>query len=373
MRKTKVRRIDADGQVGIWEVLVPEGQMVDGEIRDVNVEIAGASIIAPAPGTVVAGLGVANDQGIIVASDSATVPMRRRAPPPRRKAKKGPGRGRKKLALTEGTGVSASVDDLAGMNKNTGGLSSHDDDLTAPTAMEDVQEGEDEDEEEEGDEDEDNGDEGEDGEDGEEGEEDDDEGEDDDDREEGEITPSPEPEPRRSEAFRPQPGSLPAANMPPSSTFSSHQETTSSILADPESALEATIHASTTDARSQADNDTTQPAVKSFPDEIPVTEETPLLTDSMTKPEEIKKDDTDMDVLGDLEKHLEMGNKTGQLEAVRQEVAEMGAHPLVTNPSQVQDDDMDMLEDLENHLETESRGQNNPVSQTNEPTASFDA
>jgi len=294
--------------------------------------------------------------------------MRRRAPPPRRKAKKGPGRGRKKLALTEGTGVSASVDDLARMNKNNGGLPPRDDDLAAPTAMEDVQEGEDEDEEEEGDEDEDNGDEGEDGEDGEDGEEDDDEGEDDDDREEGEITPSPEPEPRRSEAFRPQPGSLPAA-VPPSSTFSSHQETTLAIPGDSESALETIVHASSPDAKPQADNDSTQPAVE----ELPVKEETPLLVNSMTKSEDVKHDEPDMDVLGDLEKHLEMGNKTGHSEAVRHEVAEIGAHPPVTNPSQVQDDDMDMLEDLENHLENESRGQNNPVGQTNEPTASFDA
>ncbi|KAL8710216.1 MAG: hypothetical protein Q9220_005147 [cf. Caloplaca sp. 1 TL-2023] len=92
MRKTKIKKFDNDGNASVLEVLVPEGQTVDGEVVEEEANITQA----PAPGTIVEGLGVANAEGIIVAGDQVLpTPPRRRPPPPKRKAK-GPGRGRKK-------------------------------------------------------------------------------------------------------------------------------------------------------------------------------------------------------------------------------------------------------------------------------------
>lgn len=92
MRKTKVRKTDTDGNTAVWDVLVPEGQTVEGEI------LQGESFstqAAPAPGTIVEGVGVVNAEGLVIAGDQMSTPARRRPPPPKRKAK-GPGRGRRK-------------------------------------------------------------------------------------------------------------------------------------------------------------------------------------------------------------------------------------------------------------------------------------
>ena len=91
MRKTKVRKIDADGNSSVWDVLVPEGQTVEGEIFEGET----TSTQAPAPGTIVEGVGVVNAEGVVIAGDQMSTPVRRRPPPPKRKPK-GPGRGRKK-------------------------------------------------------------------------------------------------------------------------------------------------------------------------------------------------------------------------------------------------------------------------------------
>ncbi|KAL9045307.1 MAG: hypothetical protein Q9214_001630 [Letrouitia sp. 1 TL-2023] len=96
MRKTKVRKLDLEGNAAVLEVLVPEGQKVDGEVFEEETKLTEA----PAPGTVVEGVGVANAEGIVVAGDTVVPPLpppppRRRPPPPKRRPK-GPGRGRKK-------------------------------------------------------------------------------------------------------------------------------------------------------------------------------------------------------------------------------------------------------------------------------------
>ncbi|KAL8839582.1 MAG: hypothetical protein Q9170_001686 [Blastenia crenularia] len=92
MRKTKVRKLDGDGNATVLDVLVPEGQTVEGEVVEEEANVTQA----PAPGTVVEGVGVANAEGVIIAGDQMLpTPPRRRPPPPKRKAK-GPGRGRKK-------------------------------------------------------------------------------------------------------------------------------------------------------------------------------------------------------------------------------------------------------------------------------------
>ena len=99
MRKTKVRKVDNEGKVHVWEVLVPEGATVDGEVQKEET-IAEAAPAAAAPGTVVAGVGVVNANGVVVANDLVQqTPPRRRPPPPKRKSKKGPGRGKKKVAF----------------------------------------------------------------------------------------------------------------------------------------------------------------------------------------------------------------------------------------------------------------------------------
>ena len=177
MRKTKIRKVDMEGHSYIWEVLVPEGQAVDGEI--VEEEISPTQ--APAPGTVVEGLGVVNAEGLVIAGDQAMPAANRRRPPPPKRKAKGPGRGRKKkvafMSGTEGTatanGISAVLD---GSNAGVDGAKSakmEHEVRDGDTEMGDenvLQEGEEGSEE---------GSEGEEGEDG--------------DREEGELSPSPTP------------------------------------------------------------------------------------------------------------------------------------------------------------------------------------
>ena len=93
MRKTKIRKTDSEGNSQVFEVLVPEGQTIPGEI--VEDELISPTQ-APAPGTVVEGVGVANAEGVVVAGDPITAPPQRKRPPPPKRRFKGPGRGRKK-------------------------------------------------------------------------------------------------------------------------------------------------------------------------------------------------------------------------------------------------------------------------------------
>ena len=174
MRKTKVKKTDADGNTCIWEALVPEGQMVDGEV----VEQESAPAQALAPGTVVEGVGVANAEGVVIAGDHVLpTPPRRRPPPPKRKPK-GPGRGRKKkvgfvaIGGKESLPSSSSSGAVAAAAKGTDGLDGSLRYSNGDVEMKDDStmlggDGSEEDEE------------GEDGDDG--------------DREEGELSPSPSP------------------------------------------------------------------------------------------------------------------------------------------------------------------------------------
>ena len=117
MRKTTVKKIDAEGNPHFVEVLVPEGIPVEGEISEngtVPTEVV-------APGTVIEGWGVANAEGVIIASEVVPTPTRRRPPPPKRKPK-GPGRGRKKKQIVavgaDGAGIAIDVSNT----KTDGGL-----------------------------------------------------------------------------------------------------------------------------------------------------------------------------------------------------------------------------------------------------------
>jgi hypothetical protein len=99
MRKTKFKKVDpATGNVSIYEVWVPEGHFLEGEITetiDTEVEDGGGTLTAEAlvPGTAVKGIGVVDSEGVVVAA----LP-KKRPPPPKRKAK-GVGKGRKKKVM----------------------------------------------------------------------------------------------------------------------------------------------------------------------------------------------------------------------------------------------------------------------------------
>ncbi|TKA70627.1 hypothetical protein B0A49_05847, partial [Cryomyces minteri] len=101
-RKTKVRQTDEVGNVTVWEVIVPEGQTVEGEIIEEAAVVEVPPVAAAAPGTVIEGVGVVNSDGVVVASDLLQPALqRRRPPPPKRKGKKG-GPGRKKRVTFSG-------------------------------------------------------------------------------------------------------------------------------------------------------------------------------------------------------------------------------------------------------------------------------
>ena len=179
MRKTKVRKVDVEGNTYVWDVLAPEGTVVEGEI----VEDEAVMTEAPAPGTVVEGVGIANAEGIVVAGDQVMpTPPRRRPPPPKRKPK-GPGRGRKKKMLAaNGSMGRLGVPSGAGLTSSNVGVEAqnrkHEDQPIDGSSNQDAEMGDDSmmQEGDEGSEDDD-----EDGEEGEEG-----------DREEGELSPSPD-------------------------------------------------------------------------------------------------------------------------------------------------------------------------------------
>jgi len=164
-RTAKVRKVDSAGNAIVYEVIVPEGEVVADEVKGEDVAMIDAPSLAP--GTVVEGVGVANTEGRVVANNLLPPPPRKRNRPPPPKRKGGPGRGKKKVMFqptpVDGAGAAADGtlptvlggDSANGANGETG----------APA------EGDDEE-----------GDEGEDGDEGEEGE------DDDDDREEGELS-----------------------------------------------------------------------------------------------------------------------------------------------------------------------------------------
>lgn len=110
-RKAKVMKADADGNTTVYEVLVPEGQTVEGEVTEDAIMVDAAPVQA-APGTVIEGVGIANAEGVIVATDllqQQQQPMRRKPIPPRRIRKGGPGRGKKKVMFNPNDGHNAAT------------------------------------------------------------------------------------------------------------------------------------------------------------------------------------------------------------------------------------------------------------------------
>ncbi|KAL3466765.1 hypothetical protein BJX64DRAFT_249852 [Aspergillus heterothallicus] len=136
MRKTRFKKVDpVTGNISIYAAWVPEGHKIEGEVTDDAQLAANNSKVtvtpqAPAPGTVIEGVGVVNSQGVVVAeagSAAVLTPQRRRPPPPKRKGKGLKGR-RKKVMFAPGEGVDASLvhgagagsgDNAAGYGKDT--------------------------------------------------------------------------------------------------------------------------------------------------------------------------------------------------------------------------------------------------------------
>ncbi|EED13889.1 conserved hypothetical protein [Talaromyces stipitatus ATCC 10500] len=118
MRKAKIRKINPDtGNITIYDAWIPEGQKVEGEIKDESQAANGQQDVTvikatPAPGTVVEGVGVANAEGIVVASTAVESPAKRKGPPPpKRKGRGLRGRGRKKVMFAPGEGAEVGGED----------------------------------------------------------------------------------------------------------------------------------------------------------------------------------------------------------------------------------------------------------------------
>ncbi|KAE8395332.1 hypothetical protein BDV23DRAFT_145656 [Aspergillus alliaceus] len=118
MRRTRFKKVDPrSGNISVYEAWVPEGHKIEGEITDDSSLIPenGETTVtpeAPAPGTVIEGVGVVNGEGVVVAdpaSAAVMTPPKRRPPPPKRKAK-GFGKGRrKKVMFAPGEGADANA------------------------------------------------------------------------------------------------------------------------------------------------------------------------------------------------------------------------------------------------------------------------
>lgn len=181
LRKTKVRKFDTEGNAHIYEVIVPEGQKIEGEIVEEDETLKSAPVeTAVAPGTVVEGVGIVNAEGVVVATDLLQpTPTRKKPPPPRRKPKKGPGRGRKKVTFPDagaaGLGTPSNILNVPGTTAADTASESAVQSTQGDTPMPDAQDGEEDD----------SGSEGEDG---------DEEG-----REEAELSQTPEPDGRETQ------------------------------------------------------------------------------------------------------------------------------------------------------------------------------
>ncbi|PSN60718.1 hypothetical protein BS50DRAFT_578909 [Corynespora cassiicola Philippines] len=150
MRETKVKKTDAEGNVSVYKVLVPEGQTVEGEVQPTDAAVIEAAPAAAAPGTVVEGVGVVNAEGVVVASEVQQTPPRRKPPPPKKKSKRGPGRGKKKVVFAEGSGeqgtpASATGSDILAISriKESGSVEPSDGDTPMADAGEEEGSGED--------------------------------------------------------------------------------------------------------------------------------------------------------------------------------------------------------------------------------------
>ncbi|KAK2855685.1 hypothetical protein FQN49_004944 [Arthroderma sp. PD_2] len=159
MRKTKFKKSDpTTGIISIYEAWVPEGYQVEGEIiQEAQVIAANPDVkvvnVEPAPGTLVADVGVVNKDGAVVATTngSAVVPNQNKS---KRKLKSGgKSKSRKKVMFAPGNGTGQPVAPGAEASGDAAAQSAVSENGVTPSGTEQAQEDEDEEEDdEEGDE-----------------------------------------------------------------------------------------------------------------------------------------------------------------------------------------------------------------------------
>jgi hypothetical protein len=313
MRRTKVKRPGPEGEFAVYDVLVPEGQAVDGEITD-PIELVEAQAVATAPGTVIEGVGIANDEGVVVAEHlKPSVAPRRNRPPPKKKG--GPGRGKKRVTFTnpDGSTYTTVVPNATKIVPQPGQTVKHVSkgeeaaaDVTAEQAAANQPT---------------NPQQGEGANDGEEGEEEgsDEEGDDDDDREEGELsdddaptagqTPAPgsnfeTPAKKSDDASGKEKTATPKAESKPASNGRDASSSPELPLAKASHSRQGSL-TETPAANGQAGED--EPALQQDVGETTTQQEGEDAAAAAHEPETEKFEDGEEDLLGSLEKHLEGG------------------------------------------------------------------
>ena len=120
MRKTKFRKTDpSTGAALIYEVWVPSGYKVEDEVKDgdrtkVEDSDSAVEIASPAPGTVVEGIGVADQNGVVIIDQDSSVlaPEPSKNPPASKRKAKGQGKGkRKKVMFAAGENITVEAEE----------------------------------------------------------------------------------------------------------------------------------------------------------------------------------------------------------------------------------------------------------------------
>lgn len=314
MRKTKVQKASADGELAVYEVLIPEGQTVDGEVTETTELPVDAPVAAPPAGTVIEGVGIANAEGVVVAEHlKPAVAPRRNRPPPKKKG--GPGRGKKRVTFTnpDGSTYTTVVPNATKIVPQPGQTVKHvakgeeaTADVTVADAKKSVPASEQADGEGEG-EGEAEG-EGEDGEDDEDGE----EGDEDDDREDGELSDEDAPEEGTAPPQSENADKGTNADAEPTTSTDEAAPTEASKARDASSSPELPL-AKTGHSRHGSLAETPQVALSAVTStaETQATEGKAETASDATapaleeEPEVEKFEDGEEDLLGNLEKHLE--------------------------------------------------------------------
>ncbi|TKA74248.1 hypothetical protein B0A55_05682 [Friedmanniomyces simplex] len=304
MRKTKVQKAGPEGEINVYEVLVPEGQNLEGEVTE-STELGGVKPVVAAPGTVIEGVGIANEDGVVVAEHlKPAISSRRNRPPPKKKG--GPGRGKKRVTFTNPDGstytkivpnatkiVPAPGQTIKHVSKGEEAAA----DVTAEQAAATTTDPDQPQAEGEGDDD------------GEEGEDDGEDGDDDDDREEGELsdddapdTAAVTPAPPAQDGVNTEASSRKQTPAPPTPVSKARSVGERDASSSPEQPLMKMSHSrqnSTAVAAAAPDPAAVLPQISEGAEDADLDGEA----------DGEKFEDGDEDLLGNLEKHLEGGGE----------------------------------------------------------------
>jgi hypothetical protein len=142
LRPAKVRKIDHEGMVRVYNVMAAVSQVVEGEIPEGEQIDLGTVVPTPPVGTIVDGVGIVNADGVLIAQPTP----RRKMPPPRRKPKKGgPGRSKRKIIAELGPDGVPLQQPYVSADGQPQGASGADGTEGGDTPMPDAQDGEDDD------------------------------------------------------------------------------------------------------------------------------------------------------------------------------------------------------------------------------------